>query len=429
LKPVLHNFSLVYGLAHGGKTLYWAMSAMLFAFFLTEICELEPKQMGSVLAVSLVINACADIIVGRRLITVVIDAKSAARVQFGGALCSGAALLLFTLTPTVPEPWRVGYAITALLLFRVTYAYFDNPQNSLLSLASNSDSERAFLSATRQFSGGIAKIGIAASFAPLLMNQSQQVQMERFIGFTALIVAIATFSSLFLYWWLRDHLLVVAPKETVAKIPINALHARPLWSARRLFVMAFLSAVMTTTFAQLEPYVSAYVVTTNAKAAAIMTAIAIGTCFSQPFWVWLGGRMSLAQLLRCSLLVIVLGALVFWLFVRSYSLAASIAGLVYGTGVGGLYMTLWAQLAKVASASKSGETASFGVFTCLSKLGEAAAVLVVGAVLSSGAYRLTEVASALLLPVMVAAPIVGALAVTCASYFPSRLHAPAGLKQ
>jgi glycoside/pentoside/hexuronide:cation symporter, GPH family len=83
------------------------MSAMLFAFFLTEICGLEPQQMGMVLALSLVVNAFADIVVGRRLIRVVTDAKSAARIQFSGALASGAALTLFTLTAVVPTPWRV----------------------------------------------------------------------------------------------------------------------------------------------------------------------------------------------------------------------------------------------------------------------------------------------------------------------------------
>jgi Na+/melibiose symporter-like transporter len=183
--------------------------------------------------------------------------------------------------------------------------------------------------------------------------------------------------------------------------------------------MAFLSAVMTATFVQLEPYVSAYVVTANVKAAAIMTAIAVGTCFSQPLWIWLGRQLSLMHLLRLSLLVIVVGALIFSLFVRSHPFTASIAGLVYGIGVGGLYMALWAKLAKVASASNRRETATFGIFTCVSKLGEAIAVLCVGTVLSGGAYRLTEVAAELLLPVMVAAPILGALAITAVSFLPS----------
>jgi glycoside/pentoside/hexuronide:cation symporter, GPH family len=419
MNPMPRPFSFVYGVAHGGKTFFWAMSAMLFAFFLTEICGLEPQQMGMVLALSLVVNAFADIVVGRRLIRVVTDAKSAARVQFSGALASGAALTLFTLTAVVPTPWRVEYAIASLLLFRITYAYFDNPQNSLLSLATSNDGERAFLSATRQFFGGIAKIAIAASFAPLLMNQSKHVQMERFTLFTMFLVSIAMISSFVLYRYVHDYKLLISHHAKGGPRSQNALPNRQSWSAWRLFAMAFLSAIMTATFAQLEPYVSAYVVTANVKAAAIMTAIALGTCFSQPLWVWLGRQLSLMNLLRLSLLVIVAGALIFSLFVRSHPFTASIAGLVYGIGVGGLYMALWAKLAKVASASNRRETATFGIFTCVSKLGEAIAVLCVGTVLSGGAYRLTEVAAELLLPVMVAAPILGALAITAVSFLPS----------
>jgi Na+/melibiose symporter-like transporter len=54
-----------YALAHASKTLFWTASDIYFAFYLTQVCGLPPLVMGFVLAASYLVNAAADVLLGR----------------------------------------------------------------------------------------------------------------------------------------------------------------------------------------------------------------------------------------------------------------------------------------------------------------------------------------------------------------------------
>ena len=86
------GFTGAYLLAHFGKSLFWHAGEILFAYFLTEACGLSADRMGWVLAISLIVSALSDIVVGRVLTARVRDTASASRMQFVGAAGSTATL-------------------------------------------------------------------------------------------------------------------------------------------------------------------------------------------------------------------------------------------------------------------------------------------------------------------------------------------------
>src|ERR1700736_3975768 len=170
------RFIWVYGLAHFGKSLLWHASELLFAFFLTEACGLPPHHMALILSGSLVLNAAADLVVGRYLSYRVETAAAAGRTQFRAALFSVCAFCAFGCAGLVPAPARFGFAIVAIIAFRLSYPFFDIPQNALLALTTSNDSERARVSSYRFIFGGVANIALASSFGPLLQGQRAGAQ-------------------------------------------------------------------------------------------------------------------------------------------------------------------------------------------------------------------------------------------------------------
>ena len=148
---------LPYALAHASKTLFWTASDIYFAFYLTQVCGLSPWTMGLVLAASYLVNAAADLILGRRFSATVRSAEQAAQMQASGAALCSITLVLFGLSALVSSGARLAACLLALMAFRLSYSLYDIPQNSLLALAGRDDRMRARLAATRLFISGIAR--------------------------------------------------------------------------------------------------------------------------------------------------------------------------------------------------------------------------------------------------------------------------------
>ena len=193
---------LPYALAHASKTLFWTASDIYFAFYLTQVCGLSPWTMGLVLAASYLVNAAADLILGRRFSATVRSAEQAAQMQASGAALCSITLVLFGLSALVSSGARLAACLLALMAFRLSYSLYDIPQNSLLALAGRDDRMRARLAATRLFISGIARIILTASFVPLFVRRSTEAQIEAFL----LLVCLMAFLSLVSAFALRTKL-------------------------------------------------------------------------------------------------------------------------------------------------------------------------------------------------------------------------------
>lgn len=403
-------FAGVYGVAHFGKSLLWNASELLFAFFLTEACGLRGAQMGQILGLSLAVNAVADLCIGQFLRERVRSTLTAARFQLAGAIISGAAFVAFACTGSAPSEIRFGYALCAILVFRLAYALFDNPQNTILALATATDAERARLSSVRFVFGGLAKIGLASVFAPLLQGQHAAVQASRFAGLAVVLVVVAVAASALLHRQAARTSGLAAPRQSAGQAGEGGVSG---WGSARFFLLVFATAIGFSIFAKLEPYFATYVLQSRLHGGTMMLCVAAGWVLGQPLWVAIARRAGLVGTLQLAAVTLIAGLAGFVLLARGEVFVTGLVSFVYGLGTGGVGMAQWAILAAISSGLKGrfGGTAAFGLFTCCSKLGLATAVFGLGALLEVTDYRAAGDAFAPVFLVMTGAPLVGALLV------------------
>jgi Na+/melibiose symporter-like transporter len=404
-------FGRVYGLAHFGKSLTWYYSELLFAYFLTEICGLSPQAMGWTLAASLLFSGAVDLLVGKVLTA---PSRSLARVcaiQFPGALASGVGLVAFSATSLVAPAHRLVFALAASCLFRLCYAFYDVPQNSMLSLGQITPSRRMKLSAIRITFSGLASLAIAATAALLISPKASQGPTQ-FLSFTAIIGLLGVTSALMLSLYGRR---LGAPGRDPVPEPVEAKAPAPSGGIAFSLLLVALSAGATGAFGRLEPYFAARALANPLVRTVVLGMIALGGAAAQPAWLWVAHRTSARMAFRASNLVMVVGAGLFLLGAGRGAAAAGLSGLVFGGGVSGAGMLLWGALAQSVARPAGGARSpspalAFAMLTCAIKLASAIAVLGVGALLSSIDYHDPKVAGSwALLGPMTGAPVIAAI--------------------
>jgi GPH family glycoside/pentoside/hexuronide:cation symporter len=394
------GFIGVYGVAHGGKSLVWQLSETLFAFFLTEACGLEPATMGWVLGASLIVNAFADLLVGTLLAHRIRSVASAGVAQWAGALSACAALVLFSLSGLVPEPARLAYAAILLMLFRLAYALFDNPQNAMLALASGDDGGRVRLTVVRYVASGLTSLLIALVAVPFVRARDAGVQSIHFAGFAICLACIAVLSARLLERYSRSPagLPITGIGGTFAK----AEHRGPPLASTAVFVIILVFAFCGSVFGKLLPYFTAFASHSVAMGGTLMMSDAVGRFLSQFFWGAFAQRRPLAGTLRVALLCWAAGATFFLAVFLGFS------GLVYGVGSGGILMCLWALAASASHAENVPSTAIYGGLTFCSKIGHAGSLLAIALILGQTHYREAPAFLRYVTPYMGAVPLAGA---------------------
>lgn len=411
----LHSFATIYGLAHGGKSLFWHASELLFGYFLTEICALPPRQMGLILGGSMLLSALVDALTGRYLARSVTTTKRAAEVQWLGALASCLAFSVFGVSSLVPFDYRFAFALVSMIAFRLTYAFLDNPQNAMLALATADDRGRAYLSSIRYVFSGIANMAIVIVFSPVMKTQ---LNAMRAIGFLVTAVAIAIVGAAS-SWLLRKHLHRDQTASTVEPSPVaTASQAPPLQLHRwPILIGMFVISIATSVVGRLEPYIVSYDLNMPFQGSTWMIAIAVGMTISQPFWRFIVDRHSLLWALRAATLIFFIGSGSFEFLSLQGVRGCVLSGLLYGCGSGGVLMTLWAL---AAASVRSGRTATsatniFGILTFSSKTALAVAALGIGEFLARADYHFSH--SREMIRLMSALPAASAVVCFALSYF------------
>lgn len=404
-------FTVAYGIAHGGKSLFWHTSELLFAYYLTEACALPPRQMGFMVSASLALSALADLAAGLTLRHRVRSVMSAGRAQLLGAVLSGVAFAAFGVSGFVPQgASRFAFACGTLIAFRLTYALLDTPQNALLSLATTSDAQGARLASVRYVFGGVANIVVAAAFAPLFSSGGVTAESSGFALFALMVTGVSVVSSYYLWRHLR-HFQERPPETTPTSHRDPAPAPYRIWP---VVVVLFLVSVAMSVFSRLEPYFAAYGMSSLLQGGVLLTCVACGNLVSQPFWARLATGSSLLTALRWSTVWLAAAAAVFGTLIGFGPVSTALAGGLYGWGCGGVLMSLWAL---AASAGHRNSTLVFGVLTCASKIALALAAAGVAELLNATPYRTSAAALAWVLPSMTAAPIIaGVLGLILSSY-------------
>ena len=312
-----HRLIAIYGLAHFGKSLFWNTSSLIFAFFLTETVGFSPEVMGYVLAASLFFNACVDFAVGATLGRWVQNSTSAALAQFLGGLIAALAFIAFCAAGFVPAGAQLGYALGAILLFRLGYSFYDVPQNAFMSFASFDDRQRATLASTRYIAAGASILLIALAFAPIIRETDPDLQAFRFLQLAVALAAISALCSGLLLLFARQ-----------CGTPSTPAHdgnaAQPASEARAdlyplilgsIFILSFCSPI----FTKLEAYFTAFVLDEPLSATFFMACVAGGKVAAQPAWAAFANATSLTTVLRTAALTWGLSAGLFFVITDGWS--------------------------------------------------------------------------------------------------------------
>lgn len=402
------RFRWVYSVAHFGKSLLWHTSQILFAFFLTEACGLSPYAMGLVLTGTLLLNAAADLVVGKLMMQRVPSPGPMQRIQLSGAVLACLGLVLTALSATIADQPLYGLGIAGLALFAVAYAVVDVPQNALLGLAFKTHATRTAASSARQFLSGAAQLLVVLAFVPMMRGLAEDALAMRFLGFSLAISATAVLAAL----WLR--MVAPPPDQQATEEPADAGRLAPLGLGVVLAMMA-LFTLTTASVVKLEPYIASYWFQSAGGGAAFMAAIAIGGMAAQPLWAWRARSRPHLATLREAALVLAVGGLSFHLSAIG-PLAAFFSGLLYGAGQGGIAMLLWSLLAEISQSAPHRTTVSFGAFTFVAKVAGAASTLLLSHALAASGYRSADADLAQMVVLITLVPAVGAMGLIGLTY-------------
>ncbi len=194
--------------------------------------------------------------------------------------------------------------------------------------------------------------------------------------------------------------------------------------------LLFVVAAGTSVFTRLETYFAANALSNSGARTAVLVSIALGGAAGQPLWIWVRRHICATNSLRASATVLAVGAILFLLSAGENVVLASVSGMIYGCGAGGLSTVLWAAFADIVAIRRSyagapSPSLAFGMLTFSHKLASAFCITGIGYLLQTIDYHSGRIAaSSALLGPMAGAPLIGALiCFATATFAAPRTHA------
>lgn len=379
------NLSISYGVSHFAKSVLGLSSVLIFAFFLTEIVGLSPSKMGSIMAVSLCFSALCDVSLGWLLRRHIVSAGSAASFMVLGATLTAVSFTAFAGAGLIPRDLQVAYVLITLFSFRFSYALFDLPHNTIMAFVTATDAARGSYGAIRYATAGMAIILIAVLLGTWLEVQDQQRRAIVALFGCGFFGLLGIAGASILRGQISGHNPVDHPRQ-----PVN-LNSDDRLETITHFPLILISigiySCLMASFTKLQAYFVAFTEPGISVGSSFMIVVALGQIFSQFLWAHLARIMPLLMVYRIAALSLGLVALAFlmaplldaWLI---YGIA-----FLYGGASSGLLMTIWSMQAAAAKAHLGIAPQRYGQFIFVSKLAQAAALLVIGHILTQFDFR------------------------------------------
>lgn len=396
--------TLLYGFAHLGKSLFWYSSELLFAYFLTEFAGLPAAQMGIVLASGFLVSAAIDLAVGAGLARRLTTASSAGQLQLIGAVLCSIALLAVFLGAWVAPAHRFAYAMVAGVLFRLTFAIYDIPQNALMALATGDATARLRVASTRIWFSGAATLLVATLIGPLVSRQGDPSATHLLLGIAVLFGITAIGSAWILHRLLRG--VAFADRQP----PVGGRIERGPWPAAFwwLLLVMMATSAFTPAFGKLEPYFAAYALESAWWGGVVVLSMASGVVAGQPIWMRLCMRVPGGSVMLANALLQVAALFLFYVSGVAYPALSALAAFLFGLGNGGVGMVHWAVFSETVAGMGVGRAGiSYGLFSASSKLSYAFGGLLIAAALDRIDYGGGQGAD--IVPLMALLPGTGAI--------------------
>jgi Na+/melibiose symporter-like transporter len=329
-------------------------------------------------------------------------------VQFVGAVLSSAALLAVFAGAFLPNHIRFAYSLLAGLGFRIGFALYDLPQNSLMALVPADATGRIRFAAIRILLSGLATLTVAGTVGPLIAASSGREGSLFLLVIASVFGAIAIASA-----W---HFACLLHRTALPIDTHNAPHRTPTWkiSFQRdfwlLICLMFVTSSFTPIFSKLEPYFAAYVLQSPFWGGSVVIVMALGG----PTGVWCTSRsrskVSQERLMLGAAVLQLASLTGFWLSGSAHPVASVVCAFVFGLGTGGVGTMLWGLFSGTVARLEPHYTGiSYGIFAAASRVASAGSIFVVGFALAGIDFRASDTLQ--ILALMTALPAFGAVLV------------------
>lgn len=361
-----------YLVAHSAKSLVWHSSGLLFAFFLTETCRLPAREMGGVIALSLLVSAATDATLGASWQKHNRSPRELGALQAIGAAFAALFFVAFCSLPFVTPMLRLPVAAVLLIGFRLSFATLDVSQNAMIAILARDPKAQAKLLAARNVCSGFASLLVVLVAIPMLLSGADRA-MRHLCWASAVGCAVV----------LAGLILGRSGSLRRAERALDAPSQKPPAPLCLTLTVAGIFVAASTLFRSLEPYAVAY----SGFGPGILVWASLGAIACQPVWVFAGRRMSRAQAALLASGIAAAGALTLAISPPPHALGGVLAGLGFGIGSGGLWLMLWMTAVRTNALRRTAR------LSAVSKAAQAMAALALGQMLHGSSYRLATTGS------------------------------------
>lgn len=334
--------STVYASGNLGKNLLWHSAEVALLFVFTELLELPPALAGTLILVSLAVDATLDPIVG-----VLTERLRSPWGQYGPLLLVGSPLAALSFVGLFALPLldvtNVAVIAGVLIAFRIGYTLIDIPHNAMLARISASSERRSSIAILRFLFSSLAALAIAIALGGIAVAPDRLSEWGLFLF--ACTAGVGSWLVLSLVWCAcrpYDR----SPAYSTGRLSLQQI-GRAIVNNRQFLLVVGIAAVGSLSlplFAKSMLYYSRYLLDDVSLASYCLTAMVVGQLVALPWWMHVAKARENKVALRWAH-VTLFGVTVLFMILPADKHVAVVLSFIVGAAASGVYSIIWAMIA------------------------------------------------------------------------------------
>jgi glycoside/pentoside/hexuronide:cation symporter, GPH family len=380
---------LAYGVGDLGGNLYFTIMGTFLFSFCTEVLGLGPGYVGVALAIGRVVDAVTDPAVG--ILSDRVDTRFGHRkpFMFSGAMLILPLMLAMFSTPGLGSPLALAIWVAVVYsLMNTAYTLQNVPYSALVPELTSDFHERTNINGFRNI---FAVLGTLTAFAGVTLLTAGNAPSSWFrMGTITGVVMMLTFLVPTLFVPKTHKVSMVTHEKGVFKDYLTTLTMKEflLISVPWMLHLTGITVIM-----QNVPYYFTYVIGRPESQIFALASMLGGAIVAIPLWVMISRHIGKKRSYNAGMAIFAASVLVFFFLGHRLGMGYIVAAMaIAGLGFGAQYVMPYSILADVIEADydrggRRREGIFMGQFTFISKVGQALAALVTGAVLRLAGFR------------------------------------------
>ena len=334
--------STVYASGNLGKNLLWHSTEVALLFVFTELLGLPPALAGTLILVSLAIDAILDPIVG-----VLTERLRSPFGQYGPLLLIGSPLAALSFVGLFSLPLlditHVAVIAGVLIVFRIGYTLIDIPHNAMLARISARSERRSSIAILRFLFSSLAALTISVALGGIAVAPDRLSEWGLFLF--ACTAGVGSWLVLSLVWCAcrpYDR----SPAHSTGRPSLREI-GRAVVNNRQFLLVVGIAAVGSLSlplFAKSMLYYSRYLLDDVGFASYCLTAMVVGQLVALPWWMHVARAQENKVALRWAHVTLFGVTMLFMTLPAGKHIAVALS-FVVGAAASGVYSIIWAMIA------------------------------------------------------------------------------------